>query len=187
VATAASVYLGSLPVGISVILAGFTDWAGLAVALCGLLVALGGFYYPGRQLLHSQRSAQGSFLLDLEHVMRQHDEVHRKPDSPAGKRWAPLDEEWPAIEAYMGVFERIQLLVEEKILDLETVDRLYSYRMISIIRNDHIRREKLVEKDAFWPFFCDPWESLQGCKYWKLNLEYHGESTASCARRPQTD
>jgi hypothetical protein len=26
----------------------------------------------------------------------------------------------------MGVFERIQLLVDRKILDIETVDRLYS-------------------------------------------------------------
>jgi hypothetical protein len=167
-------------------LASFTDWAGLAVGVCGLLLAMGGFYYAGRQLLHSQRSAQGAFLLDLEEVLRQHDEVHRKLDSPGGREWAPSDNEWPAIEAYMGVFERIQLLVERKILDIETVDRLYSYRVINIVLNEHIRSEKLKKKAAFWPDFFKLWKSLQEQKYWKKNLQYHGEATASRARPPPT-
>jgi hypothetical protein len=167
-----------------VVLASLTDWAGLAIALCGLLVALGGFIYAGRQLLHSQRSAQGTFLLDLQEVLRQHDDVHRKLDSDAGEHWAPSDDEWPAIEAYMGVFERVELLVENKILDIETVDRLYSYRVINIVRNDRIRTEKLVEKAEFWPDFFRLWESLQGRKYWEANLAYLGEPTASTARPP---
>jgi hypothetical protein len=169
-----------------VILASFTDWAGLAVALCGLLLAMGGFSYAGRQLLHSQRSAQGAFLLDLEGMLRQHDEVHTKLDSPTGRAWAPSDDDWPAIEAYMGVFERIQLLVDRKILDIETVDRLYSYRVINIVLNDRIRSGKLDEKAAFWPDFFELWKGLQGQKYWEKNLEYHGEATASRARPPAT-
>jgi len=171
----------------AVILASFTDWAGLAVAMCGLLVALGGFYYAGRQLLHSQRSAQGTFLLDLEELLRQHDDVHRQLDSPTGRKWLPSDQDWPAIEAYMGVFERIQLLVERRILDIETVDRLYSYRVINIVLNDHIRSEKLGEKAEFWPDFFALWKSLQGQKAWEANLKYlerHGEAAVSTARPP---
>jgi hypothetical protein len=51
----------------------FTDWAGLVLTLGALLVAVGGFVYAGRQLLFSQRSARGAFLLDLEDVLRHHD------------------------------------------------------------------------------------------------------------------
>jgi hypothetical protein len=119
-------------------------------------------------------------------MLRQHDEVHRRLDSPAGERWASSDDEWPAIEAYMGVFERIQLLVEKKILNIETVDRLYSYRVISIVRNDHIRREMLVEKREFWPDFYKLWNRLGECEYWNENLAYNGEATASKVRPPQS-
>jgi hypothetical protein len=150
----------------------FTEWAGLVLALGGLLVALGGFIYAGRQLFLSQRSARGSFLLDVEEMLRHHDHVHTKLDSKGGADWNPATEEWPAVEAYMGVFERIQLLIEERILELGTVDRLYSYRVLNIVSNDYIRKEKLVEKAQFWPDFCRLWHSLEACPYWKRNVDY---------------
>lgn len=90
----------------------------------------------------------------------------------------------------MGVFERIQLLVERKILDIKTVDRLFSFRVINIVLNDHIRSEKLGEKAEFWPDFLELWKSLQGQKAWEANLkylEYHGEAAVSRARPPTAE
>ena len=105
-------------------------------------------------------------------MLRHHERVHVKLDSEEGAEWDPAPEDWPAIEAYMGVFERIQLLVEDKVLTLRTVDRLYSYRVLNIVSNDHIRTKKLVEKKEFWPDFCKLWDSLEKCKYWKRNVAY---------------
>jgi hypothetical protein len=77
-----------------------------------------------------------------------------------------------AVEAYMGVFERIQLLIDEKILDLDTVDRLYSYRILNIVSNERIWKEKLVEKEQFWPDFTRLWHSLEERPYWRRNVDY---------------
>jgi hypothetical protein len=165
----------------------FTDWAGLVLALGGLLVALGGFAYAGRQLLFSQRSARGTFLLDLEEVLRYHDKVHLKLDSADGENWNPAPDEWPAVEAYMGVFERIQLLIDWSILDIETVDRLYSYRILNIVNNDYIAKEKLGEKAQFWPDFCRLWQSLEHCQYWKRNLTWRAQAADMSTRHQRQE
>ena len=105
-------------------------------------------------------------------MLRHHDAVHVKLDSEWGADWKPSPEEWPAIEAYMGVFERIQVLIDERVLTLRTVDRLYSYRVLNIVSNDHIRAEKLVEKEQFWPDFCKLWHGLERCPLWNENVQY---------------
>jgi hypothetical protein len=150
------------------------------VALGGLLAAIGGFFYAGLQLRHAQRSARGTFLLDLEEMLRHHDKIHIKLEPGGEEDWKPAGpDDWAAVEAYMGVFERIQLLVEERILDLDTVDRLYSYRVLNIVNNEHIRKEKLVEKGQFWTDFRKLWHSLENCYFWKINAEYLAEAGGS--------
>jgi hypothetical protein len=160
-------------------LATVTDWAGLAVTAAGVVAALGGLFYAGRQLRHSRRSAHGTFLLDLEEMLRHHDAVHAKLDSEGGELWKPTETEWPAVEAYMSVFERIQVLVEEGILTLEEVDRLYSYRVLSIVSNASIHQMKLVEKGEFWPDFCKLRASLQELPYWQRNVAFREKEAGS--------
>lgn len=167
-----------------VVLASVTGVAGVVIGLGGLIVAIGGFYYAGSQLRLSKLTAQATFLLHLDEHLRQYDNVHRKLDSEDGPRWNPSEDDWPAIEAYMGVFERMQFLVERRVLNIQTVDRLYSYRIINIVRNDRIRSEKLCKKAEFWPDFYELWHSLQGERYWQKNIKYLGEPTASQVKPP---
>lgn len=72
----------------------------------------------------------------------------------------------------MRVFGYIQLLLDEKILELETVERLYSFRVLNIVRNPHIREAKLVKKGQFWSDFCRLWKSLEGRGTWTENVAY---------------
>ncbi|MDX1994051.1 MAG: hypothetical protein SF029_16820 [bacterium] len=128
------------------------------VLLLTLIVTIVGVVYAGNQLHLSRRVSQGEFLLHLDEMMRVHDKVHRSL-RPGGK-WAkgnvgPINaDEWADVESYMGLFERIKILIDRKILDIKLFDRLYGYRIDNIIANEVIVQTKLgsEEKESWQDF-----------------------------------
>ena len=48
----------------------------------------------------------------------------------------------------MGLFERIKVLVDNRIIDLKTVDRLYGYRITNIVKNKKIKTGKLENPET---------------------------------------
>jgi hypothetical protein len=125
--------------------------AGIGVVLTGI-----GLIFAGYQLRDSRRVAQGEFLLQLDEMFRHHQEVHlalRQGDWSDGVSGPETNEEWAAVDAYMGLFERVYILIERKIIDKEIVDRLYGYRVRNIVTNDPIRQAKLVEAREYWTDF----------------------------------
>lgn len=143
------------------------DWLttiGLILSGLGLLGTAYGLHQASKQIEQSRRVALGEFLLNLDTQFRQHQTVHTAL-RPGGK-WAsgnsgPTNgEEWSKVEAYMGLFERINILVEKEILDAETVKRLYSYRVANIVANPIIRKAKLVDNARYWTDFSNLCQKL---------------------------
>ena len=66
----------------------------------------------------------------------------------------------PDIESYMGLFERNQVLVAADMIDIGTVDRLYSYRLFNIADNPIIYQEKFVKRGYGWRDFIKLWKAL---------------------------
>src|SRR5947199_6145441 len=68
-----------------------------------------------------RRNSRGDFLLRLDEAFRHHQDIHAKlrPGGPwSGQTGGPVSrEDWIAVESYMGLFERIQVLVEQKVVD----------------------------------------------------------------------
>jgi hypothetical protein len=168
-----------------------TEWAGVAVGAAG-------FLFAGRQLSLGQRAARGSFLLDIQEALRHHELVHRRLDEDDGPYWNPGDSDrsngepltWADVEAYMGVFERIQVLIEQRSLDVETVDQLYSFRLVNLTRNGHIYRAKLEDKAQFWSHLMTLWRNLEECPVWQRNVGYlraRGWAIPPPAPRPPHD
>jgi hypothetical protein len=99
----------------------------------------------------------GQFLLELDDKFSQHREAHIAL-RPGGK-WASgtasptTAEDWAQIETYMGLFERINILIEKNILDTGTIDRLYGYRVNNIVSNPKIRQAKLIDNADYWTDF----------------------------------
>ncbi len=133
----------------------------------GLLLAAWGLKYAAGQLVESRkvaeeskrvaeeskRIAQGEFLLRLDEMLRHHDRVHRRlrPRGEWGQRGGPSPDDgeaWADIESYMGLFERIKVLIDNGIIDRGIVDRLYGYRVSNIIDNDIIRIGKLENPET---------------------------------------
>ncbi len=120
---------------------------GLALTGVGLLLARRQLKASYRQAQVSQRIASGQFLLQLDEMFWHHDKTHRRL-RPGGEWTKPgagpsSHDDWVDVELYMGLFERIQVLEERGILQADTVDRLYGYRISNIIRNAKIRKRKL--------------------------------------------
>jgi hypothetical protein len=154
------------------------DLQGIATFI-GLLLTGIGLIYAGFQLRDSKRIARGDFLLRLDEALRHHDNVHKRL-RPGGS-WSPLEssssssgsgssssaigpssyDEWVEVESYMGLFERIKVLVDDKIIDIGTIDRLYGYRVFNIVANDTIHKEKLVKRPDGWQDFIGLWHALE--------------------------
>ena len=106
------------------------------------------------------------FWLDLRSQFARHDEVHRNL-RPGGKwsihKFQPSTvegpgpenvEDWADVEAYMGLFEHCEIMLEQRLLDERTFREIYRYRISNIERNKRIRMEKLIGPAADgWPRF----------------------------------
>jgi hypothetical protein len=122
---------------------------GLGLTGAGLVFTGIGLTFAGMQLRVAQRTAHGEFLLNLDEMFWHHDKTHRRlrPGGDWSKKGTGPSEEdfeaWTDVESYMGLFERINVLVKEGIIDLDTVNRFYGYRISNIVNNDRIREGKL--------------------------------------------
>jgi len=117
-----------------------------------------------RQMEEVRKAQRGEFLLHLDEMFRAHNDVHTRL-RPGGS-WADGDkgpvevEEWVALEQYMGLFERIQLLTEEEIIGLPVIDRLYGYRLTNIANHPIIRDKKLLSEARGWRDFISLWHDI---------------------------
>ena len=134
------------------------------VTAFGVAVAIIAGFYARKQVLTSQGIAQGDFLLRLDAAFVAHKDIHAKLRFggvyPGVVDALDFPKDWPAIESYMGLFERIQVLVEEKIIDIDVVDRMYGYRLYNIINNPIIHEEKFVKLGNGWRDFIKLWKAL---------------------------
>jgi hypothetical protein len=131
----------------------------------GVALVVPSLIYAAVQLRESQKVARGDFLLRLDGVLNEHNEIHTRL-RPGGVWTKPGSgpesvEDWVAVERYMGLFERIYVLVESGIVDVETIARLYGYRVFNIVANERIRHAKLEREAAAWSDFIALWKSLE--------------------------
>jgi hypothetical protein len=122
---------------------------GLAVTLTLILVY--------RQLILSSLTARAQFWLALRDQFSRHDKVHRKLRTGgewAGKTGAPTTpEEWADLEAYMGLLEHCEAMLQDRLIDAATFRRIYEYRVENIIANPVIVEEKLRKRPEGWLLF----------------------------------
>jgi hypothetical protein len=120
---------------------------------------------------YTRDHAFGQFLLQLDAAFQQHAPIHIKlrPDGPWGRaQGCPSDQEWPSVEAYLGLFERIKVMIDLRLLEIDTIRRFYGYRVGNIWSNNCIRRVKLEGKAEGWTDFIQLTELLekhQGRRY----------------------
>ena len=132
-----------------------TELATVLMSVATVLMALattGSLLYIARQVSVTRRQTRGQFLLALDEQFEKFNEitVHLVNQDA----FTPQGGEWPQVWGMMSVFERISIMVEDKILDVGLVDRLHGFRLRSIIANDAIYH-RLAKTGAEWQDFID--------------------------------
>lgn len=133
-----------------------TWWADLATII-GSIVAVAVLGYTAVQVHQNTKISRGQFWLELEKMLYTHDPVHLKL-RPGGIWSEPgsgpeTPEEWTQVEDYMGFFEHCEVLLRKKLIDWETFEALFSYRVGNILSNSRIVEAKLVEERDGWTCF----------------------------------
>lgn len=125
-----------------------------------------------KQLEMTKSNSRGDFLLRLDEAFQHHGEVrekladggdwHKKKNDPNYPKGPDFDISKDLIDVsnYMGLFERIKVLVDEGIIDIDLVDRLYSSRFFNIVRNPIIYQKRLVAHTNQWKEFIELWKAL---------------------------
>lgn len=133
--------------------------------IIGLAMTAIGLIYTAHQIKEARKVTRGQFLLHLDELFQQHYEVHLAL-RPGGK-WKnhnsgpQFAKDWAAVDKYMGLFERINILVNDGIVDIDTIDKLYGYRVHNLVRNPIINQAKLVEAAEDWQDFIELWHKLE--------------------------
>jgi hypothetical protein len=132
-----------------------SDWANVATVLGAILgvIALG---YTGLQIRQATRTQRADFWLTLRQMFAEHQEIHRKlrdGEWPNDDVTYPDEDDWAKLEAYMGLFEHCEIMLEDRILDWRTFYHIYRYRIELILSNPLIVRDKLIRRREGWERF----------------------------------
>src|SRR6266446_3531197 len=96
-----------------------TEWKDLVTVL-GVLVAAISLVFAAINTRFTLRASRARFWLDLRDRFSKYDSVHRR--LRPGGAWAEgagptTAEEWAELEAYMGLFEHCEVMLEQRLID----------------------------------------------------------------------
>ena len=132
------------------------DWTNIA-QIAATTISAFALFYAGWQVTLSTRVHRAQFWLELRKMFHEHKDVHTKLRD--GGEWShhgtgpSTPSEWASIEAYMGLFEHCERMMEEGLLDIRTFKSIYEYRIHNIINNDAIYTAKIINESPYWRDF----------------------------------
>jgi hypothetical protein len=109
-----------------------SDLANLILALSTTISLI----YISRQVNVNRQQAKGQFLLALDAQFEKFNLITKRLVNEPG--FKPEKKDWLEIVGLMSVFERISIMVDDKILDAGLVDRLHGFRLVLLLANDAI-------------------------------------------------
>jgi hypothetical protein len=129
------------------------------ISILAFTVALLGGIFAYRQLRISVRTEQARFLLDLDEsferdreIRRTLERIKRDAATPATKQRSLNPDEKHQVKAYMARFERVNVLLDQRLLRGDVVRRLYEARYSTLRENDYVAA-LLKRKPGKWRDF----------------------------------
>lgn len=126
--------------------------------ILGVVIAGIGLVYAAVQIRKTARISEGQFLLELTKMFKEHDAVHIKlrpaGDWQKGNQNPHTQQDWADVDAYMGLLERCEILIQQNSLDPNVFASLFAYRVDNLLAQGAIVGKKLVGSErAHWTDF----------------------------------
>lgn len=124
--------------------------------LAGVIIATTSLVFTAVNVRRTSLVNRARFWLDLRENFAKHDDVHRllRPGGAWHSKGGPSSaDEWAQVEAYMGLFEHCEIMLDEKLIDEQTFSEIYRYRLRNLMANEKIRTEKLEKHAGGWRRF----------------------------------
>jgi len=125
-----------------------SDIANLILALATTFSLI----YISRQVNVNRQQARGQFLLALDAQFEKFNPIMMRLVNEQG--FTPERKDWYEIVSLMSVFERINIMVDDHILDVGLVDRLHGFRLILLLTHDAIYQH-VKDYGGEWQDFID--------------------------------
>ena len=119
--------------------------------IIGLPAAALGLFLTVRQIRGAQRVTETDLLLRLREAFRHHDPVNvaLRPGGAWTNGGGPNDADWPAVDAYLGLFEVCEHMLQNRQLSQSMFRNQYLYRVQNIRANAHIVTRISDERDSW--------------------------------------
>ena len=130
-----------------------------AISLLGILLSITAILFTAYTVSRNTKVSRAQFWLNLRDRFSAFDDVHLK--LRPGGAWSTngkgpeKTEDWIRVEAYMGLFEHCNIMLNEGLIDEKTFGKIYAYRLKNIIGNPDIADAKLrhTERRKYWKDF----------------------------------
>jgi hypothetical protein len=123
----------------------------------GALIAVASLVVAAYSLTQSRKTERARFWLELRDRFSSFQDIHTalcpRGEWDGSKGFPSTPAELRRLEAYMGLFEHCSAMLKEGLIDWETFDSIYSYRIGNIARNPYVVQAKLIEHAKNWKDF----------------------------------
>lgn len=119
-------------------------WIGLAAIsqIAASVVTIVGILFIAWQVSDTRRFTKSQLLNDLEKESGEYRHVYMLITGTwkALQEVSPKEDQLHDIFECLGFFERIKVLLDNQVIDLPTVDRLFGYRFFLLVNNPHVQK-----------------------------------------------
>lgn len=134
------------------------DWGALGALaeIIGSIVSMIGIIYISIQVRDTRRFTRSQVINELEKESRD----HRKAFQIVTGSWRsevtinPQDDDMYEIFECLGWFERMKIMLDQKVIDMQTVNELFGYRFFLLVNNRNVQEHILYpDSESFVTIF----------------------------------
>ncbi len=115
---------------------------GIISQIAASIVTIVGILFIAWQVADTRRFTRSQLLNDLEKESKEYRHVYVLITGPwiVAQEVSPQEEQLHDIFDCLGFFERIKVLLDNRVIDMPTVDRLFGYRFFLLVNNPNVQK-----------------------------------------------
>jgi hypothetical protein len=146
-----------------------------------------GLGLTGVGLMRNARVARNTFMLTFYDHVQKYNNIHLylKHGWPNGALGPVSDDEWNEVRRYMGLFEGLWRIVQDRVYPIDRADCDYSHRIIALVLNEVILTECILKEPFAWRDFLNLWRGLESREVYRGLAQQYKEQNLKVPTAPR--